>query len=146
MSRCATCGLNKRSLAAQKSLLVRVQNADERNFGKIEAFPQQVDPDQNIEISRTQAAQNLDALYRVDVAMEIAHFQSDIAQIIGEIFGRAFRQRCHQNALALLDPLPAKQTELVRPDQSVAVCAARNLYLRRCYFEFQILPVSRSRK
>src|SRR5881396_208416 len=113
MSRCATCGLNKRSLAAQKSLLVRVYDADERNFGKIEAFPQQVDPDQNVEIGRAQAPQNLDALYRVDIAMEIPHSQSDIAQVVREIFGRAFRQRCHENALALFDPLPAKLDRIV---------------------------------
>ena len=108
MSRRTACGLDKGSLAPQKSFLVRVENADERNFGKIEAFPQQIDPDQDIEIGRAQAAQNLDALDRVDIAMEITHFQSDIAQIIGEIFGRAFRQRCHQNALAPFRPAAGK--------------------------------------
>src|SRR4029453_18990352 len=113
MSRRTACGLDKRSLAAQKSLLVRVQNADERNFGKVETFPQQVDSDQNVEIGRAQAAQNLDALYRVDIAMEITHSQSDIAQIVGEIFGCAFRQRCHQDALALFDPLPTKLDRVV---------------------------------
>ncbi len=41
MSRRAAGGLDKGSLAAQKAFLVRIENADERNFGKIEAFAQQ---------------------------------------------------------------------------------------------------------
>ena len=40
--------------------------------------------------------------------MQIAHLQSDIAQIISEILRRAFRQRRYQNALTLFDPLAAK--------------------------------------
>src|SRR5437762_4999628 len=113
MSRSATRGLDERGLAPQESFLVCVQNANERNLGKIETFTKQIDADQNVEIGRAQAAQNFHALDRVDVAMEIAHFQSDIAQIIGEIFGCAFRQRCNQNALSLFDPLAAKLDGIV---------------------------------
>jgi len=40
--------------------------------------------------------------------LQIPHFQSDIAQIIGEIFGRSFRQCRHQNSLALFNPLTAE--------------------------------------
>jgi hypothetical protein len=43
MSRGAARGLNEES-AAQKSFLVRIENADERNFRKIETFPEQIDP------------------------------------------------------------------------------------------------------
>jgi hypothetical protein len=32
--------------------------------------------------------------------VEIAHLQSDIAQIIGEVFGGPFRQRCHRTRSA----------------------------------------------
>src|SRR6202030_1943907 len=90
---------NQRSLAAQKTFLVRIKNADERNFRKIETFSKQIDSDQNIEIGRAQAAQNLNTLDSVDVAVQIAHFQSDIAQIIGQIFGGPFCQSGNQNAL-----------------------------------------------
>src|SRR5206468_7744941 len=82
MSRGTTRSLNKRSLAPQKSFLVRIQNADQRNFRKIKAFAKQVNPDKDVEIRRAQSAQNFDALDRVDVAVQVAHFQSDITQII----------------------------------------------------------------
>ena len=90
VARRATGGLDERGLAAQKAFLVRIENADERNLGKIETFAEQIDPDENIEIGGAQSAQNLDALDGVDVAVQIAHLQSDIAQIIGQIFRGAF--------------------------------------------------------
>ena len=116
MPRRAARRLDERSLAAQESFLVRIENADERNLRKIETFAEQIDADQNIEIGRAQSAQNFDALDGVDVAMQIAHFQSDIAQIIGEIFSGAFRQRCHENALTLFDPLRGKARSCRRSD------------------------------
>ena len=58
--------------------------------------------------SAAQSAQNFHALDGIDVAVQIAHLQSDIAQIIGQIFGRALRQRRDQNALLFFDALPAK--------------------------------------
>ena len=45
-------GLDQRSLATQKAFLIGIKNADERNFRKIEPFAEQVDADQNIEVSR----------------------------------------------------------------------------------------------
>ena len=113
MPRGAAGRLDERSLAAQKSFLVRIENADERNFRKIETFPQQIDADENVEIGRAQAAQNFHALDRVDVAVQIAHFQSDIAQVIGQIFRRAFGQGGDENALLLFHPLPAKLDRIV---------------------------------
>jgi len=73
MARGAAGSLDQRSLAAQKAFLVGVENADERNFGKIESFSEQIDADENIEIGRAQAAQDFHTLNRVDVAVEIAH-------------------------------------------------------------------------
>src|SRR5207248_10462817 len=107
MSRCAARGLNKRRLAAQKSFLIRVENADERNFREIETFTEQIDADQDVEVGGAQSAQDFDALDRVDVAVQIAHFQSNITQIIGEVYGGPFRQRCHENSFISLHSLPA---------------------------------------
>ena len=114
VTRGAAGGLNERSLAAQKSFLVRIENADERNFRKIETFAEQIDADENVEVGRAQSAQDFHALDRVDVAVQITHLQSDIAQIIGQIFGRAFRQCRDENALALFfHALPAKLDRVV---------------------------------
>ena len=97
----------------KKSFLVRIENADERDFRKIETFAKQIDPDQNIELGRAQAAQNFDPLDRVDVAVQVTHFQADIAQVIGQIFRRAFRQGGDEDALVLFHPLPAKLDRVV---------------------------------
>src|SRR5947199_5364959 len=113
MSRCTAGRLDERRLAAQKSFFVGVEDADERNFRKIETFAEQINSDQNVELGCAKSAQNLDALDRVDVAVEITHFQSDIAQIISQIFRRAFGQRGNQDAFAFLDSLAAKLDRVV---------------------------------
>ncbi len=109
----AAGGLDQRSLAAQEAFLVGIENADERDFRKIESFAEKIDADENIEVGRAQSAQDFHALDRVDVAVQITHLQSDIAQIIRQIFGRALGQRGDQNALLLFDALPAKLDRLV---------------------------------
>src|SRR6266699_769488 len=65
MARRTTGSLDERSLAAQKSFLVGIENADERNFGKIETLAEQIDTDEDVEVGRAQSAQNLDAFNRV---------------------------------------------------------------------------------
>src|ERR1043166_9863293 len=65
--------LDERGLAAQEPFLVRIENADERNLGKVQTFTEQIDADENIEVGGAQTAQNLDALDRVDVAVQVAH-------------------------------------------------------------------------
>src|SRR5688572_23104462 len=45
MPRSPSRGLDQRSLAAQESLLVRVEDRHERHLRQIESFPQQIDPD-----------------------------------------------------------------------------------------------------
>jgi len=41
------------------------------HFGKIETFAEQIDPDENVEVSSAQPAQNFDAFDGVDVAVQI---------------------------------------------------------------------------
>ena len=65
--------LNQRGLATQKTLFVGIENADERDLGKIEAFTEQIDPDENVEVSGAEPAQNFHALDRVDITVQIAH-------------------------------------------------------------------------
>src|SRR5689334_12684467 len=48
MSRGASRRLDQRSLAAQKTFLVGIENADEGNFRKIETLAEQIDPNQNV--------------------------------------------------------------------------------------------------
>ena len=52
VARRASDGLYQRALRTQEALLVGIENRDQRNFRHIEAFAQQVDSDQHIELAR----------------------------------------------------------------------------------------------
>ena len=65
------------------------------------------------EIGGAQATQNFHAFNSVDVAVQIADLQSDIAQVIGQILGRAFRQSGDENAFLLFNPLTAELDGIV---------------------------------
>jgi hypothetical protein len=65
--------LNQRACGPEKAFLVRIQNGDQRDFRQIQPFAQQVDADEHIEYAQTQVAQNLHALQRVDVRVQVAH-------------------------------------------------------------------------
>ena len=68
MARRAPDGLDERAVAAQKPFLIRIENRDERHLGQVESLAQQVDADEHVELAEPQAADDLDALDRVDVA------------------------------------------------------------------------------
>ena len=72
--------LNERRLASQKPFLIGIQNTDHADFRQVKAFAQKVDPNQNIKFAGAQRSQDFDSLNRVNFAVEIAHFQSDIAK------------------------------------------------------------------
>ena len=57
---------------AQEAFLVGVENRHQRHFGQVEPFAQQVDADEHVELAAAQVAQNLDALERLDVGVQVA--------------------------------------------------------------------------
>ena len=85
-------GLDERGLRAQVALLVRVEDANQADFGQVEALAKKVDADQHVTLSGAQSAKNLDPLDRIDVTMKIANLQADVAQVVGEILGGPLRQ------------------------------------------------------
>ena len=50
--------------------------ADQRHLGNVEALAQQVDADQHVELAEAQVADDLDALDRVDVGVQVAHLDA----------------------------------------------------------------------
>ena len=102
MARAAAHGLNQRRGAAEIAFLVGVENRDERNFGKIEAFAEEVDADEHIEFAAAQIAQDADALERFDFRVQVAAANADFGEIFGEIFGHAFGERGDEDALVAL--------------------------------------------
>jgi hypothetical protein len=55
-----------------------------------------------------QAAEDFHTLDGVDVAVQVADFEVQIAQVVREILGGAFGERGDEHALALFDALAAK--------------------------------------
>ena len=91
--------------AAQEAFLVGVEDADERDLGNVEALAKQVDADEHVELAAPQIADDLDALERVDVGVEVADADADLAVVLGQILGHALGQRGDEHAVALLGAL-----------------------------------------
>ena len=54
--RAAPDGLDERAGGAQEAFLVGVEDCDERDFGQVEPFAQQVDADEHVELAFAQTA------------------------------------------------------------------------------------------
>src|SRR5258706_8325131 len=93
--------LDQRGLAAQETGLVGVEDGDHRYFGQVEAFAKQVDADQHVEIAAPQVIEDLDALDRLDLAVQVAPFDPGFLNIGREVFREAFGERGDEHALAL---------------------------------------------
>ena len=113
ITRGATNGLHQRGLGAQKAFFIGIENGDQRTFRNIQAFAQQIDTDQNIKRAETQIADDFNALQRINIGMHIAHTQTLLMHIFGQIFGHFLGQRGHQNALAFLGQFMAFGDEII---------------------------------
>ena len=89
MARGAADGLDQRAFRAQEALLVGVKDCDQRHFRQIQSLAQQVDADQHVEFAEPKIADDLDALDRVDVGMQVAHLDAVLRKIVGQVFRHA---------------------------------------------------------
>src|SRR6185369_16341003 len=94
--------LNQRARTAQKAFFVRVENRDQAHLRQIEAFAQQVDAYQHVELSGPQISQDFDALHGVDVRVQVAHAHAKLRVVVGELFGHALGEGRDQHALVFL--------------------------------------------
>jgi hypothetical protein len=84
-----------------------IEDADETDFGKVQTFTQKIDADEHITVAFAQAAENLNTLDGVDVAVQVSNFKVEIAQVVGEVLGGALGECSDEHALSPLDALPA---------------------------------------
>ncbi len=92
--------LDERGRPAQEALLVGVEDRHEGHLGQIEPFTQQVDADQDVELTEPQLADDPDALERVDLRVQVPRAQPGLGQILGQVLGHPLGQGRHQRALA----------------------------------------------
>ena len=103
VARCATDGLDERALGAQEAFLVGIEDGYERHFGNVEAFAQQVDADQHVELAKPQVADDFHALDGVDVGVQVPHAHAVLGEVVGEILGHALGERRDQHTFGPVD-------------------------------------------
>ena len=96
-------GLDQRGLGAQEALLIRVEHRHQRDLGQIEAFAQEVDPHQHVELAAAEIGEDGDALEGVDLRVQIADPHPDLGEIGGQILGHPLGQGRHQHPFTARD-------------------------------------------
>ena len=96
--------MHQRGRGAQEALLVGVENRNQRDLRQVEPLTQEVHTDQHVEIAFAKIAQQLHTIERVDVRMQVAHPDTELAVVGAQLLRHALGQRGHQDALALFRP------------------------------------------
>ena len=86
----------------RKPFLVGVEDRDQRHLGQVETLTQQVDADEHVELAEPQRAQDLDPLERVDLAVQVAHADAELDEVVGEVLGHLLGERGDENPLVAL--------------------------------------------
>ena len=97
----AADGLNERGLRAEKALLIRIEDGNQRYLGNIESLTQQVDADKHIVHAETQIAHQLLPLDGLNIVVHVAHLDACGFQVIGQILGHFLGERGDQNPFSL---------------------------------------------
>ena len=58
-------------------------------------------PDQHVELAQAKVADDLDALDRVDVRVQIPHLDAVLVEVVGQVLGHPLGERRHEHALVL---------------------------------------------
>ena len=95
-----TSRLHERGRRPKESLLVGVENRDKRDFWKVEAFAQEVDPYEDVKLALPETMEYRDALDRVDVAMKVLYADAGAVEILRQVFGRPLGERRDENAVS----------------------------------------------
>ena len=84
------------------TLLVGVEDGDQRHLGQVEALAQQVDADQHVELAHPQLAQQLDPAQGVHLGVQVAHADAELEEVVGEVLGHLLGQRGDEDPLVAL--------------------------------------------
>lgn len=113
MARRAADRLHQRGARAQIALLVGVEDGDQGAFRDVQPLAQQVDADQHVEGTEAQVADDLDALQRLDVGMDVAAADAGLVHVFGQCLGHLLGQGGDEDALALGRAVPAFREQVV---------------------------------
>ncbi|MFM1943705.1 MAG: hypothetical protein RI897_2687 [Verrucomicrobiota bacterium] len=109
----AAGGLDEAGGAAEVALLVGIEDGDEGDFGEVEAFAEEVDTDEDIELSLSEGAEDFDTFDGVDFAMQVADVDAEVAEVVGEFFGGAFGEGGDEDSFVFIDVLADGLDEVI---------------------------------
>src|SRR3989344_5645221 len=102
VARRAAYRLYERCLTPEESFFIRVQNADKFDFRQVQAFAQEIHPDEDVEYAFAEIRKYLDAFHRLHVAVQIARLYVLFDQEFREILGHLFGEHGNERAAAVL--------------------------------------------
>ena len=105
--------LDQRGLRAEEPLLVGVEDGHQRHLGQVEALPEEVDADEHVVLAEAEVAEDLDALDRVDVGVEVADAQPLLEEVVGEVLGHLLGERGDEHPVAALGAVADLLDEVV---------------------------------
>ena len=103
VSRGAADRLDEGTRGTQETLLVGVENRNERDLGQVQALAQKVDADEDVKGAQAQLAQQLHAAQRVDVGVQVLDLDSPLGKVGGKFLGHLLGQGRHEDALVAFD-------------------------------------------
>jgi hypothetical protein len=83
--------LDERLFGSEETLLVGIEDRDERDLRKIEPFPQKIDANEDIKLPQPKFSDNLNSIKGINVGMEIFYPNTKVRIIFGEILFTRFR-------------------------------------------------------
>ena len=99
----AADGLDEGAVAAEESFFVGIEDGDERHFGEVEAFTQEVDAYEDVEDSHAEIAHDFDTFEGVDVAVDVFAAYAEVDEVGGHLFGHAFGEGGYEYAFVFGD-------------------------------------------
>jgi len=96
-------GLDQAGLAAQKALLVGIQNGHKAHLRQVQALTQQVDAHHHVDAAQTQILDDLHAFEGIHLMVHILDLDPLLGEVIGKILRHFFGQGGHQHPLLPLD-------------------------------------------
>ena len=92
-------GLDEGALGAEEAFFVGVEDGYEGDFGKVEAFAEEVDADEDVVLAFAEVAEELDAFEGFDLGVHVAAADAYFGVVAGEVFGHALGEGGDEDAL-----------------------------------------------
>lgn len=90
-------------MGTEETFLVCIEDGNERDFGQVEAFTQQIDADKYIVNAFAQVTHNLYTLQSIYVAVDVITLHVVVQQIFRQFFRHSFGEGGDEGTLVLLD-------------------------------------------